>query len=446
MRNFVESTRIIALVASILIGIIQPKIVAAKCPCDFYTSAGTPCVAAHSTVRALYSSYNGPLYQVRRKADNKTMDIGVLTPGGFANSAAQDSFLNNATGTISKIYDQSPKGNHLTVGPAGEAGGADTEANAKALKVWVNGYPVYAVYITSGSGYRNDKTSGIATGDQPEGEYMVASGKHVNNLCCFDYGNAETNNRDVANGHMEAIYLGTCPGWGHGSGNGPWVMGDLENGLFAGGTYVDQNNTSVPYDYVTGMVKGKPGMFAVKGGNAQTGNIKTMYEGASPAPPAYYGYNPMAKEGAIILGVGGDNSNGSIGTFFEGCMTSGYPPDATEDSVQANIVAAGYGKTTPPVSVRHNVNKTATGSLFKVNCNRSIGSAVITYALRETGRVSITVVDHRGRRIAVIADDILPEGGHTANWNTKRIPAGVYVCMVEIDGMESNALEIVIGR
>ena len=35
-------------------------------PCDIYAAGGTPCVAAHSTVRALYGSYNGTLYQVRR--------------------------------------------------------------------------------------------------------------------------------------------------------------------------------------------------------------------------------------------------------------------------------------------------------------------------------------------------------------------------------------------
>jgi hypothetical protein len=50
----------------------------------------------------------------------------------------------------------------------------------------------------------------------------------------------------------------------------------------------------------------------------------------------------MKKEGAIILGIGGDNSIGAAGTFYEGVMTSGYPSDATENSVQANIVAAGY--------------------------------------------------------------------------------------------------------
>jgi hypothetical protein len=53
----------------------------------------------------------------------------------------------------------------------------------------------------------------------------------------------------------------------------------------------------------------------------------------------------MKKEGAIILGIGGDNSNGAQGTFYEGVMTSGYPSDATENAVQANIVAAKYATT-----------------------------------------------------------------------------------------------------
>ena len=53
----------------------------------------------------------------------------------------------------------------------------------------------------------------------------------------------------------------------------------------------------------------------------------------------------MHKEGAIILGIGGDNSDGAQGTFYEGVMTSGYPSDATENAVQANIVAAGYATT-----------------------------------------------------------------------------------------------------
>ena len=54
----------------------------------------------------------------------------------------------------------------------------------------------------------------------------------------------------------------------------------------------------------------------------------------------------MHQEGAIVLGTGGDNSNGSMGSFFEGVMTSGYPTDAADNAVQANIVSVGYSGAT----------------------------------------------------------------------------------------------------
>src|SRR5215470_506521 len=61
-------------------------------PCDIYAAANTPCVAAHSTTRALYAAYNGPLYQIKRASNGATTNIGTLAAGGYANAAAQDSF------------------------------------------------------------------------------------------------------------------------------------------------------------------------------------------------------------------------------------------------------------------------------------------------------------------------------------------------------------------
>jgi len=61
-------------------------------PCDIYAFSNTPCVAAHSLVRALYSTYDGPLYSVQRSSDNATLDISLVSPGGYVNATAQDSF------------------------------------------------------------------------------------------------------------------------------------------------------------------------------------------------------------------------------------------------------------------------------------------------------------------------------------------------------------------
>jgi hypothetical protein len=45
-----------------------------------------------------------------------------------------------------------------------------------------------------------------------------------------------------------------------------------------------------------------------------------------------------------VLGVGGDNSNHSWGTFFEGAITAGSPSDATDLAVVKNVQAVGYAK------------------------------------------------------------------------------------------------------
>ena len=49
----------------------------------------------------------------------------------------------------------------------------------------------------------------------------------------------------------------------------------------------------------------------------------------------------MKKEG-LILGTGGDDSNGSQDHFYEEFMATSATSDATDEAVQANIVAVGY--------------------------------------------------------------------------------------------------------
>ncbi|KAJ1028788.1 hypothetical protein NDA16_001953 [Ustilago loliicola] len=307
--------------------------------CDIYAAGKTPCVAAHSTTRALFASYNGPLYSVVRDSDSRTANVYPLTAGGVANAATQDQFCAGTSCKIKAIYDQTGRTNHLTLAPPGGAAGADKLSVADLAPVTVQGHKAYGVFISPGTGYRNDNTNGIATGNQPEGMYAVLDGTHYNGGCCFDYGNAETNNLDTGATHMEAIYFGNNTFWGSGAGQGPWIMADLENGLFSGfGNKQNLNDKSISSRFVTAIVKGdSSNLWAIRGGNSQSGGVQTFYSGQRPN-----GYYPMNKEGAIILGIGGDNSNSGQGTFYEGCMTSGYPSDATENAVQANIVAARY--------------------------------------------------------------------------------------------------------
>nr|WP_229812762.1 arabinofuranosidase catalytic domain-containing protein [Lentzea flava] len=329
------------------VALAGPAADAVEGPCDIYAGGGTPCVAAHSTTRALYGAYNGPLYQVRRSTDNTTRDIAPLSAGGAANAATQDSFCAGATCLITIIYDQSGRGNHLTQAPPGGIpgpgpGGWDNLAVATAAPVMIGGQKAYGVYIAPGTGYRNNRTNGVATGDQPEGIYAVVDGTHYNGGCCFDYGNAQTNGLADEPAIMETVYFGSNNWWGYGDGPGPWVMADLEWGLFSGVNPRYNKNPTINHRFVTAIVKGEPNHWAIRSGNAQSGGLTTVFDGPRPN-----GYHPMKKEGAILLGIGGDNSNGAAGTFYEGVMTTGYPSNATEEAVQANITAAAYTPAPP---------------------------------------------------------------------------------------------------
>ena len=322
-------------------------VVKAQGPCDILVAAGNPCVAAHSTVRALYKSYAGPLYNVTRASDGKSANISVLTAGGFADKAAHDAFCPNLDCVISNIFDQSPQGNHL--------GQRHKLVNASQHPISVvGGVQVYGMWFDPGFGYHQDQTTGIAIKNEPESIYAVMSGTHYNGACCFDYGNSETDNTSDGAGSMEAIYFGSAHWQGNsGAGTGPWIGADLECGMYYGGGNITKvNNASMPlnFPFVSLYLRGRTDGFALKGGDATSGTLMTMYDGPRPdcaiagtcQRHGNHTYQPMNKKSAIILGTGGDNSNGAMGKFYEGYMVTGVTSDATDDAVQANIVAVGY--------------------------------------------------------------------------------------------------------
>jgi hypothetical protein len=475
-------------------------------PCDIYASHATPCVAAYSLVRALYASFDGPLYQVER-VDNATLDIGLLSAGGYVDSAPQDAFCqgsvtssvpplgslvnlvpssmptvafrhcdgvayvnpmsygddfafkivaaldgtphaisfestnfpnhyiapvdgahpsepgrvgvvpvaaaadaswrvssgtagglvlscigqggqslalgSNLTGacaheykppsvgvflsaaaaptswvldgsaggpcTIKRIYDQSPQLNHLDVAGPGAQARSNKPVKASISPVIVGGgHRAYGARFQTGMGYRRDNTSGMALGDGAETMYMVTSNATYNDGCCFDFGNAETDNDDEGRGTMEAIYFGdkntTAKGWCGGRFDGvtagPWVMADVEDGIWACAAPSAQAplGAAMNFNFVTGMLKGDGGrQWALRGGDASGGPLQPLWDGPRP-----HGYSPMRLQGAIILGIGGDSSHSSVGLFYEGAIVAAYTSDAADAAVHASIVQTGY--------------------------------------------------------------------------------------------------------
>jgi len=321
---------------------------ASSLPCDIYAAGGTPCSAAYSTIRALYAAYDGPLYQVQRASDGTYLNISPLSAGGYANAAPQVSFCAGTTCTVTKLYDQSSNHNDLPISPGGYwpgpgPNGSDIGANAMALPVTVAGHAVYGLKMTQGMGYRTDTAKGVATGSQPEGIYMVTSSNLYTSYCCWDFGSGEVSNTDTGAGHMNAIEWGSACWFGGCTGSGPWVEADLENGMYSTNTGPNTaSNPGVNYPFVSAWEKNNgTSNFTLKYGNATSGGLTTTYSGALPS-----GYSPMHLEASILLGTGGDNSGNGAGEFFESAMTSGYPSDATENAVQAELTSAGYPQST----------------------------------------------------------------------------------------------------
>ena len=322
-------------------------------PGDIYAANGCPLVAAHSTTRALYASYNGPLYQVLRQSDGTTLNIGVVQPsagdaGGYANAAAQDDFCANTYCWITTVYDQSGHGNDLTQAPRGgfsgpAMGGFNNVPIADMAPITIMGHKAYGIFIEPGMGIRNDNPKGTAVDDQAEGQYWVVNGHHYNGGCCFDYGNGETDSRDDGNGTMETTYYGNATSWYHGPQPGPWIMTDQENNL-VGCVNPDGSKDcylpNIDWRFVMATADGEPHHWRTMGGDAQKGELTIQFDG----PRVNNSYDPMRKQGAIILGNGGDNSNGSQGTVYEAGMTAAgtMPTQELNQKIQANVVAARY--------------------------------------------------------------------------------------------------------
>lgn len=357
-------------------------------PCDIYKAAGTPCVAAFSSTRALFADYDGPLYEVKRASNGATLNIGVLSRGGYANAAAQNAFCARTSCVVAKIYDQTADHSDLvpqgpTTAPYSNTTYAHDPVSASALPIVAGGHQVYGLKFVDdsptgvpcftaasciashGQAYNNGhkRAKGVAVNGQPESAYGVFGGTFSGNQCCFDFGNSEIKGTDDGNGTMDAINFSRDCWDACGPNGGPWIEADLENGMFMTGTPTrtaqsptaliggsfesgdgfccdaTSRNLAMRYPFVTGMLN-NPGSktFTIKGAKATTGGLTTFYDG--PTPPGK-GYSPMRQEGAIILGSGGDQGT-TAGEFFEGVMTIGVPSTSAEAAVQANIVGVHY--------------------------------------------------------------------------------------------------------
>ena len=108
---------------------------------------------------------------------------------------------------------------------------------------------------------------------------------------------------------------------------------------------------------------------------------------------------PMLKQGAIILGTGGDNSNGAEGNFYEGYIATNVTSAETDDAIQANIVGVGY-KTLPSLHCTE-VGKSA---CYMDNVAARVMGDVVMASAGMTHEQCMLVCFSRNRSLAGVED------------------------------------------
>ena len=94
---------------------------------------------------------------------------------------------------------------------------------------------------------------------------------------------------------------------------------------------------SMKVPFALGILHTSSDQYALRMADVQKAtDLTTAYDGKSP--------KQWANTGGILIGIGGDNSNNSWGTFYEGAIVAGLPTNATDLAIMKNVQAAGYGK------------------------------------------------------------------------------------------------------
>ncbi len=335
-------------------------------PGDVAQAADTPMVAAHGMTRALFASYDGPLFRALRVSDSEEMDIGVVAAGGLVDTAALSAFCEGTACKVATLYDQSGNGNDLwrADDPNENQPGTVRPCDLLDIEYWqMSDGTRMPIAVEKGAMWKDksqclrnrDRTNNMPVGADPQTEYAIFHAEYLNNNCCFNYGNTGNAVHYTGPGTLTAINFSKIEFWSKGLGEGPWPMVDFETGVYAGNTAKcgsgvpdsvpctatgENPNPSVTFDIVTMLFK-HDGVahWVVKSANAQEGPFSVNID----LPTLPVGYSPLKQEGGLGIGEGGAGDPNGTGGFSEGAVMAGETSEATDVAIQASIAGV-YGR------------------------------------------------------------------------------------------------------
>ena len=152
---------------------------------------------------------------------------------------------------------------------------------------------------------------------RPRGSTSWQTAPAPGTACCWDFGNVTTDPTRYAD--MNTLFFGVAF-WGKGAGHGPWFMADFEAGVWAGGSKVGDPgwgalNDAHPANNMQPVAEGALCHGHPQDARRASGRLRAAdMQKATDLTTAYEGAMPKQMEqrqGAVVLGVGGDNSNNS---------------------------------------------------------------------------------------------------------------------------------------
>jgi hypothetical protein len=332
-------------------------------------AGGTPVVAAHAVTRTLFASYTGPLFKALRDSDKTEKDIGIVTSTGLVDMTALNAFCSGTVCKVTTLYDQSGNGNDMWRGDVATNAPMDNGEAPKLCDLMPLEYMSLSdgsklpIIVETGGMWKaksmclrnRDKTKNMPVGAAAQTTYAIFHAKYLNNNCCFNYGNTGKKIHYTGPGTLSALNFSKIEFWSKGTGSGPWVMVDWEQGVYAGNiakcgsgaaptaectTTGENANPSITFDVVTTLFKHDGTKhWAMKAGNAKAGNLAV----SADLPTLPKGYSPLKQEGGLGLGEGGAGDPNGTGGFSEGAVIAGETSDPVDNAIQKSIVSV-YGK------------------------------------------------------------------------------------------------------
>lgn len=128
-----------------------------------------------------------------------------------------------------------------------------------------------------------------------------------------------------------------------------------------------------------------------------------------------------------IAGAIGDVENGDVVPLtITGSLTDGTAFEASDC-----VLILSKGQNMPSVAPE-GAGAQSEFKLGPIAPNPFKGVTRITYELRSSQSVKLSIYDAAGRLVRILADEVQGPGEHVVEWDAGRIPSGIYFCRLEI--------------